>query len=232
MQGQCSRWGRKRVADEIARCQVAGWRPISHRSPRGAPSRGDEALGLSARWTLNRTRPLNGTTPSATGARTSASTRCGLIRGTPSVGSPTTANAQAGFAFHAPTPRRPVREPVFTTPRDLPPHGKTVEAPYSKLGARTSVSARCACIRGTRSVGSPTTANAQAGFAFHAPTRRRPVREPVFTTPRDLPPHGKTVEAPYSKLGLRHTSGLVRERDVQRGGAGLVVACRILRSIR
>ena len=129
------------------------------------PRRGDEPLGLSARWTPNRTPPSNGTTPSAT-------------------------------------------------------------------RARNSVPARCACIRGTRSVGSPTTANAQAGFAFHDPTRRRPVREPVFTTPRDLPPHGKTVEAPYSKLGLRHASGLVRERDVQRGGAGLVVACRILRSIR
>ena len=33
------------------------------------------------------------------------------------------------------------------------------------------------------------------------PRSRRPVREPGFTTPRRLPPHGKTVEAPYSRLG-------------------------------
>jgi hypothetical protein len=32
----------------------------------------------------------------------------------------------------------------------------------------------------------------------------RPVREPGFTTHRNLPPHGKTVAAPYSRLGPHH----------------------------
>ncbi len=155
VQQQCSRWDRKRVADEIARCQLSRWRSVSHRSPRGAPQRADEPLGLSARCSPNRTPPSTGIGTSIAGARTSVCVRCACIRGTRSVGSPTTATTIANFASHPPTRRRRVREPVFTTPRGLPPHGKTVEAPYSKLDPATRPSS-----------------NPRRGTCWHSPDRR------------------------------------------------------------
>jgi hypothetical protein len=57
---------------------------------------------------------------------------------------------------------------------------------------------------------------------------RRAVREPGWTTHRGLPPHGKTVEAPYSRFA--NTGG--RRSDLEYGAATVFDAGRTTPNVR
>ena len=122
------------------------------------------------------------------------------------------------------SPRRPVREPGGTTHRGLPPHGKTVEAPYSRFantGGRRRTLNRASREPGPpcppRGTGFPTCLRCVPIRGKSSPgAAHRPWRRPPACVSKTLPPGGtspstharrgplneKRRTAPYSKFSV------------------------------